>query len=81
MHCKWCGKNIPDGKGESRGPRWNKRYYCSMNCAIKGENNLTNEEVSKDNLTFSQRMGQFFRKLIIMAVIIVIIILIVGYLL
>ena len=79
-HCKWCGKNIPEGEGDTRGPRWNRRYYCSMNCAMKGENNLTDKEKAEDNISFGRRMWRFFRKLIIIAVIIMIIILIMRYL-
>ena len=47
---------------------------------MEGENNLTDDDLAEDNLSFAQRTGRFVKKAIISIIIILTIFIIIGLL-
>lgn len=64
LKCDWCGRRYSEGDGWSAGPRWNKRHYCSKLCCNEGEDNLTEDEIREDNMSFGERLVRSIKNLI-----------------
>lgn len=81
IKCDWCGKRFDDETGWTAGPRWNKRYYCSKQCCIEGEDNLTDDEIREDNLSFGARLIRGIKNLIIRILLTILVLILLGILL